>query len=131
MTPPGDGVTYYFTARDAFHTKTEKRTDFAVNYSSKVTPGSHALEVFFQAQVLSLFNRFQVSNINNIDTTVLTRFQSTRFTAFNPFTTTPVQGVNWDYGSKALGRTLNFGDAVNRNAYTLPRTFRMTFGVRF
>jgi hypothetical protein len=46
------------------------------------------------------------------------------FAKFNPLTTAPVQGVNWNYGS-------NFGTALNRLAYTSPRTFRMTFGVRF
>ena len=43
---------------------------------------------------------------------------------FNPFTTTPVEGVNWATGP-------NFGKALNRFAYTTPRTFRITFGVRF
>ena len=43
---------------------------------------------------------------------------------FNPFTTTPVRGVNWDYGPV-------FGTAVNRFGYTTPRTVRMSFGVRF
>jgi len=47
-----------------------------------------------------------------------------RFAAFNPFTTTPVRGVNWDYGPV-------FGTALNRFAYTTPRTVRMSFGLRF
>jgi hypothetical protein len=46
------------------------------------------------------------------------------YQTFNPFTTTPVRGVNWDYGP-------NFGKAINRFAYTTPRTLRITFGVRF
>jgi hypothetical protein len=35
-----------------------------------------------------------------------------------------VRGVNWDYGP-------NFGTAVSRFGYTTPRTFRMSFGLRF
>jgi hypothetical protein len=45
-------------------------------------------------------------------------------TPFNPFTTTPVQGVNWNYNT-------NWGTPLNRFAFTSPRTFRMTFGLRF
>jgi hypothetical protein len=47
-----------------------------------------------------------------------------RFQPFNPFTTTPVEGVHWAKGP-------NFGKALNRFAYTTPRTFLTTFGVRF
>jgi hypothetical protein len=46
------------------------------------------------------------------------------YSPFNPFTTTPVQGVNWDYAP-------TFGTPLNRFAYTTPRQFRITFGVRF
>jgi hypothetical protein len=35
-----------------------------------------------------------------------------------------VRGVNWDYGPL-------FGQALNRFAYTTPRTLRLSFGVRF
>jgi hypothetical protein len=43
---------------------------------------------------------------------------------FNPFTTTPVEGTNWTKGPA-------FGYANNKFAYTSPRMFRMSFGVRF
>ena len=44
--------------------------------------------------------------------------------AFNPLTTVPVQGTNWNYGP-------GFGTATIKTAFTTPRTFRLTFGVRF
>ena len=47
-----------------------------------------------------------------------------RFAAFNPFTTTPVQGTTWDFGP-------TFGQATSRFAYTTPRSLRLSFGVRF
>ena len=47
-----------------------------------------------------------------------------QFTAFNPFTTTPLLDANWQYGPK-------FGTALNRFAYTTPREMRVTFGLRF
>jgi hypothetical protein len=60
-----------------------------------------------------------------IDQSVLTAsINASQFTAFNPFTTAPVQGANW-----ALGP--NFGTALNRFAYTTPREMRVSFGVRF
>ena len=102
-----------------------------------------ALDVSVQAQILNLFNQFQLCacgstvfgtgsaanaggvNLQRIDTTVLTPgTTSSQFATFNPFTTTPVQGVNWDYGPI-------FGQATSRFAYTTPRTFRMSVGLRF
>jgi hypothetical protein len=43
---------------------------------------------------------------------------------FNPFTSKPVRGVNWDYNA-------NFGTPLNALAYTSPRMFRFSVGVRF
>ena len=43
---------------------------------------------------------------------------------FNPFTTAPTQGTNWDYSS-------TFGHARNNLDYQLPRTFTLAAGVRF
>jgi len=143
LTPPAStATTYFFTARDAFHTEGQRRTDLAVNYTRQV-PGASRMQLFAQLQVLNVFNQFQLCacgstvfgsgsaanaggvNLQRIDTTVLTPgTTASRFATFNPFTTTPVQGVNWDYGP-------DFGKAINRFAYTTPRTLRMSFGVRF
>jgi hypothetical protein len=60
-----------------------------------------------------------------IDMTVRTAVSNpTLYSTFNPFTTTPVKGVNWDYGP-------NFGKPTSRLAYTSPRELRLSFGVRF
>ena len=40
------------------------------------------------------------------------------------FFTAPVLGTNWNYNA-------NFGTPKNRFAFTSPRAFRLTFGVRF
>jgi outer membrane receptor for ferrienterochelin and colicin len=137
-TPPDGAATqYYYTARDAFRLEGQKRTDLAVNYLHRV-PGAGRLQLVGQLQVINLFNQFQlcacggsvfvnggtVAN-GNIDTTVRTAVNAAAtYQRFNPFTTTPVQGVNWDYGT-------NFGKALNRFAYTTPRQVRMSFGLRF
>ena len=142
LTPPSSTTTtYYFGARDEFHTEGQRRTDLAVNYVRRI-PGASRMQLFAQLQVLNLFDQFQLCacgstvfgtgsaanaggvNLQRIDTTVLTPGTTAAFATFNPFTTTPVRGVNWDYGP-------NFGKAVSRFAYTTPRTIRMSFGVRF
>jgi outer membrane receptor protein involved in Fe transport len=138
LTPPaGSSTLYYFSARDAFRTEGQKRTDLAVNYTYRVH-GIRNVQLFGQVQVLNLFNQSQLCGCGGsvfqnggtvtqtrIDQSVLTAVTSaSRFQTFNPFTTAPVQGVNWEYGP-------NFGKALNRLAYTSPRQFRVSFGVRF
>ncbi len=143
LTPPAStATTYFFGPRDEFHTEGQIRTDLAANYVLKI-PGTGRMQLFGQLQLLNVFDQSQLCacgstvfgtgsaanaggvNLQRIDTTVLTPgTTASRFAAFNPFTTTPVRGVNWDYGPV-------FGQALNRFAYTTPRTLRLSFGVRF
>jgi hypothetical protein len=131
-------MTYYYTARDAFHTEGQRRTDFAATYTRAI-PGARGLELFGQFQLINVFNQFQLCACGNtvfsnggtinvtqtIDTTVRTSVtNSTSYQTFNPLTTAPVEGVNWAFGP-------NFGHAANRMAYTTPRTMRLSFGIRF
>ena len=127
--------------RDAFRTVGQKRTDLGINYRFKV-PGAQSLEFFAHADVINLFDQSQLCGCGGtvfgngnqhgggvsqtrIDQTVRTNVSHPAlYAAFNPFTTTPVQGVNWNYGP-------NFGKALNRFAYTTPKMFRISFGVRF
>jgi hypothetical protein len=131
---PVTSVEYYFFDRDRFRTAAQYRTDLSFNYQYRV--GGRA-DVFFHGEVLNLFNQFQLcgcggtvfnngggSDIRTINTSVLTAANTGSLQPFNPFTTTPVQGVNWNLGP-------TFGTAVSRFAYTSPRTFRFNFGVRF
>jgi hypothetical protein len=139
LTPPGGTSTmYYFTARDAFRTEGQMRTDAAVTYRHTLR-GVRGLQLFGQLQVLNVLNNYQLCacgastvlvdggsvSASRIDQTVRTSVtNSSLYQSFNPFTATPVEGVNWGYGP-------NFGKALNRFAYTTPRTLRVTFGVRF
>jgi hypothetical protein len=134
--PDGAGTTYFFTARDAFRTEGQIRTDMAVNYTHRLSRSR--AELFGQLTVLNIFNQFQLcgcggsvfqngGNVTQtrIDMTVRTAVSNpTLYSTFNPFTTTPVKGVNWDYGP-------NFGKPTSRLAYTSPRELRLSFGVRF
>jgi hypothetical protein len=132
ISAPG-GATYFFTPRDEFRTEGQKRTDLAANFNYSVRSLGN-IQLFGQVQVINLFNQSQLCgcgqgvalsgggvDVSRID-------QSLRpiapFARFNPFTETPVQGTHWDYSS-------TFGQAVSRLAYTMPRSLRLSFGVRF
>ena len=58
------------------------------------------------------------------DININTRFNNTAFQAFNPFTTAPVQGANWDY-SPTFGQPQAFDD------YQPARQFGFSAGLRF
>jgi hypothetical protein len=141
VTPPdGASTQYFFTARDAFRMEGQRRTDFAAMYSHDMGVGSgRSIGVYLQAQVINIFNQFQLcgcggnatfplgGNIQNqtIDSAVRTNVtHPALYQPFNPFTTTPLEGVHW-------AKSPTFGKALNRFAYTTPRTFRVTFGARF
>jgi len=60
-----------------------------------------------------------------LNTAVLTNVSNAaQYSAFNPFTTTPVAGQHWAKGPR-------FGQAQSRFAYQLPRMLRMSVGIRF
>ena len=137
VTPQGGArENYYYTARDAFRTEMSRRTDFAANYTHPFGSGAQKIEAFVQAQIINLFNHQDLCGcggtvfvngggvaLNTLGSGVLAPTNST-LARFNPFTETPVQGVNWNYNA-------NFGTPLNRFAFTSPRVFRLSFGVRF
>jgi hypothetical protein len=131
---PVTSVEYYFFERDRYRTEAQYRTDLSVNYQYRLGGGA---EVFFHTELLNLFNQFQLcgcgatvfnnggaSDMRTINNGVLTAANSGTMQPFNPFTTTPVQGVHWNLNP-------TFGTAASRFAYTSPRTFRFNLGVRF
>jgi outer membrane receptor for ferrienterochelin and colicin len=122
LTPPAS-VTYWFTGRDAFHTDKVTRTDLALNYSHGLGMGKKAV-LFFRGTVLNVFNEQAIDDINNLNTTVLTRNNNTALAAFNPFTTQPVEGTHWRKGD-------TFGKPTSRFAYQTPRTLSFSVGMRF
>ena len=123
---------------DAFRLEGQVRTDLALNYSRRVPMGRTRVEFFGQFHVVNLFNQFQICGcggtvFQNGGTVTQTRVDQTvrnavstpaSYQPFNPFTTSPAQGANWDYGPR-------FGQPLNRLAYTTPRQMRVSFGVRF
>lgn len=113
--------TYYFEGRDTYRTQGQKRTDISFTASRRLGSGL-APEVFANVQVRNFFNQFQA--YTGINTTVLTNVDDPSIAPFNPFTETPVEGVHWEKDER-------FGQAIGQGAYTLPRTFLFSVGVRF
>jgi hypothetical protein len=116
-TPP-TSVNYYFTARDEFRTNTIQRLDLSLNFTARI---AGSVELFVQPQVLNVLNR---QGLVGVSTSVRTAVNSSAYQRFNPFTSAPVQGVNWDYAP-------TFGKARNNLDYQLPRTFTVAAGLRF
>jgi hypothetical protein len=102
------------------------RTDLALNWNYKPAGRSRA-ELFAQIQLLNVFNQFAIVSPASgfVDLNVGTSSTApARFQTFNPFATRPVRGVNWDYSP-------GFGTALGAGAYNVPRTFLLTFGIRY
>jgi len=137
MTNPGyvappPSVEYFFLGRNPFRTESTYRTDLAVNYGYRFgRSGAAHPELFFHGEMLNVFNQFQAcacgENVfrNGGISDLSTISQAVQLvTPFNPYTTQPVEGVNW---KKAPG----FGEPQNTFGYTSPRIFRFSVGLRF
>jgi len=114
---PPNYVDYWFTSRDAFRTDDIHRSDLSFNLSFFV---GNQVEIFLQPEILNIFGEDGVTNPN---TGVLT-WRNSDLETFDPYTTTPVQGTHWDYGS-------SFGEADTEDDFQTPRTYRLSLGVRF
>lgn len=122
---------YYFNTKE-FRTDDVTRTDLGVNYSLPIW----RVKLFAQADILNIFDEDAIDDPSYLNQTILTSRSSAckqgsngptpgaRCVAFNPMTTAPVEGVNWQYDPK-------FGQPTSPRAYQLPLTYRVSFGVRF
>jgi hypothetical protein len=131
---------YYFTARDQYRTANLQADDLALNYSLPVSRANF----FVEAKAFNVFNRQAVIAPN---TTVNTSRTSSAFKAFNPFTTTPIEcpqgassatckamGANWQKGANFGKPTTAAGGTFGRataGSIQFPRTYRLSFGLRF
>jgi hypothetical protein len=122
---PPPSVDYFFAPRGGFRTDDITRTDLAVNMNFRLWK---TLELFLQPELLNVFNEdgFNGGRIGtDSNVTVNTRVNAgTAFQNFDPRTTAPVEGVHYAFHP-------NFGRAISRDGYQLPRTFRISAGVRF
>ena len=125
---------YYFSKRGAFRTESLKATDLSINYSLPVSKA----QLYFEGQVLNTLNAQAATAVN---ATIRTATSSaciqttgpgigTRCYAFNPFTDTPVEGVNWVKGP-SFGKPVNPTSFATAGDFQLPRTYRFSFGAKF
>jgi outer membrane receptor protein involved in Fe transport len=117
-------VPYYFSDRGEFRWDDVTATDLAVNYELPIS----RIGLFVQAELVNMFNeQAQVAG----DVTVQTHRQDSTLQRFDPFTTTPIEGVHWRKAA-SFGDPLNPTGGSNTNgSYQLPRTYRFSLGLRF
>jgi outer membrane receptor protein involved in Fe transport len=118
---PPDESTYFYTARDAFHTDTITRTDLSFNYAFTWNAFGESFEIFIQPEILNLFDEKGVINVN---TDIVDSTNTNALAPFNPFNSVPVEGVNWRRGD-------TFGQPESEFDYQTPRTYRVSLGFRF
>jgi len=111
-------VTYSFTKPGSFRTDDITQTDLALTVTLRVFRN---VQLFVRPDVLNVFNE---KGVTAVDVTVLTARNSPQFQQFNPFTDTPVEGVHYQLAS-------TFGKPTSAADYQLPRTFRISAGLRF
>lgn len=111
-------VMYFFTKPGSFRTDDITRTDLALTVTFRIFRN---VELFVRPEVLNVFNEKGVVAVNS---TVLTARNSPELQPFDPFTETPVRGVHYQLSS-------TFGKPTSGADYQLPRTFRVSVGVRF
>lgn len=119
---PPSAVQYYFSSRGAYRLDNITSTDLNVSYSFPITKVS----LFVKADLINAFNEKGVENVESTTSTSGPVIDKTVkvIKSFNPFTETPVAGVNY-----TLSPT--FGQPTNKDAYQLPRTYRVAVGLRF
>jgi hypothetical protein len=117
---PVQSVPYYFIPRGEFQWDPTYSTDLAFTWGKKL-PRLDRMEAFFRGVVTNVFNN---AAITRGDINILTRNNNAAYLAFNPFTTTPVQGTHWDYAP-------TFGEAQAFDDYQPARQFSFSAGVRF
>lgn len=117
LTPPAT-VVYYVSERGAYRFDGAWRTDLSLSWNHKVRGTA---EVFLRGVMNNVFNNQALTSFN---TTVISRTGDATLAAFNPFTTAPMEGVNWKKGP-------SFGQAVSPNSYQSPRDYYVSVGFRF
>jgi hypothetical protein len=120
LTPPTT-VTYYFGGRGTDVTDTVFSTDLSVNYALPFRPLGSKSEFFLRFVWDNVFNQHAIDGPNG---TVLTNATDSTLQPFNPFNTTPIEGVHYKLGPE-------FGKALSASAFQTPRSFYMSGGFRF
>jgi len=106
-------VTYFLDSRGSERWEDVTATDVALNYRLPIS----VIQLFVEGEVINALN--EQAQING--STAISRVSAN---PFNPFTTVPVEGVNYT-------KAANFGKARSAADYQTPRTYRVSVGFRF
>jgi outer membrane receptor protein involved in Fe transport len=129
----GTSHTYYFSERGAFRSDDFVRTDLALNYYLPIWRS----EFFVQGEVLNIFDNSAVTTHNRTVRTLASAGAASGLSAFNPFTTTPIECPQGAAASVCSGmgahwqKATTFGGATGTGSYQLPLTYRVSLGLRF
>ncbi len=151
----GTSHDYFFSKRGEFRTDSRLATDLALNYS---LPVFSTVALFLRGDVLNVFNTQKIVNPALLNTDVITsrtggavvfnpdgsvKTLNSGFSPFNPFTDKPIECPQGTPASQCASMHANyqlgpkFGQPDSADALQLadrslaPRTYRLTFGVRF
>ncbi len=127
-TPEGSFTqAYYFTRRGAYRLDDVYSTDLSITYSFVPKLFGTDIQIYVKPEVRNVFNSQAVINVyTQVDTAY---DDPTHLEAFDPFTETPVEGVNWK--KRATTPSTTFGKPSAPTDYQLPRTYLIAFGIRF
>jgi len=114
------GYPYYFGKRGALRTDDVSSTDVALNFQLFVRRAG----VFLQCEVVNLFDRAAVTSVSTEVQTLARSGPSLGLVAFNPFTTTPIEGVHYRLAP-------DFGQPTGPSSYQTPRTYQFSVGMKF
>ncbi|MEO5762717.1 MAG: TonB-dependent receptor [Vicinamibacteria bacterium] len=124
LAPPSSVTYYYGGGRGIFKTDTVSATDLAFNYNVRAGFLKKG-EFFLRVVVDNALNQAAQDSSGNQTVFSATNQNAARtLQAFNPFTTTPVEGVNYQLGP-------DFGRPLSASDYQSARSYFFSLGFRF
>jgi Carboxypeptidase regulatory-like domain/TonB dependent receptor/TonB-dependent Receptor Plug Domain len=120
---PPSSVTYYINGRGSLRTDRINNTDLSLVWTKRL---HGTVELFCRGLATNIFNG---QGVMMVDTTVNSNAspgasKAADLPVFNPFTATPVAGVNYKYAT-------TFGLPTGPSDYQDSRSFNFSFGIRF
>jgi outer membrane receptor for ferrienterochelin and colicin len=116
-------VTYYFGPRGDQRYDSLYGTDLSLNWTVPLNALGRT-QLFFRGVVLNLFNNAAILSGDETIYTSTNNPNNFPYQTFNPWTTTPQVGVNYDFGP-------NYGQPTGTGSYQAPREFNFSVGIRF
>jgi hypothetical protein len=131
---PPNIQSYRFSGRGGLQLDAISATSIGVNLSRRIA----AVEAFLDTDIINVFNEHGVESTSGVNTTVRTNRTDRNLATFNPFATDPVECPQDVPSSSAQCKGIAnyqlhplFGTPTSKASYQLPRTFRLSLGIRF